>query len=138
MKQSSELNQLIDELIEVYKVQKTRRKQIMVKEVEDFQRFFYAITGLQINISKCNMLDCIILNPTKNQSTKIEVKQFTQFITEARTTKASQEAKRLGLVGDGHGDWYDRQGNLKAKTVKGELKMFSGQGSGEDEMGTRI
>ena len=45
MKQSSELNQLIDELIEVYKVQKTRRKQIMVKEVEDFQRFFYAITG---------------------------------------------------------------------------------------------
>ena len=45
MKQSSELNQLIDELIEVYKVQKTRQKQIMVKEVEDFQRFFYAITG---------------------------------------------------------------------------------------------
>ncbi len=45
MKQSSELNQLIDELIEVYNVQKTRRKQIMVKEVEDFQRFFYAITG---------------------------------------------------------------------------------------------
>lgn len=45
MKQSSELNQLIDELIEVYKTQKTRRKQIMVKEVEDFQRFFYAITG---------------------------------------------------------------------------------------------
>tara|TARA_B100000925_G_scaffold75148_1_gene52911 strand:+ start:918 stop:1121 length:204 start_codon:yes stop_codon:yes gene_type:complete len=39
------LNQLIDELIEVYNVQKTRRKQIMVKEVEDFQRFFYAITG---------------------------------------------------------------------------------------------
>ena len=45
MKQSSELNQLIDELIEVYNVQKTRRKQIMVKVVEDFQRFFYAITG---------------------------------------------------------------------------------------------
>ncbi len=45
MKQSSELNQLIDELIEVYKIKKTRRKQIMVKEVEDFQRFFYAITG---------------------------------------------------------------------------------------------
>lgn len=45
MKQSSELNQLIDEVIEVYKIQKTPRKQIMVKEVEDFQRFFYAITG---------------------------------------------------------------------------------------------
>tara|TARA_B100000614_G_scaffold84487_2_gene75946 strand:+ start:5006 stop:5209 length:204 start_codon:yes stop_codon:yes gene_type:complete len=39
------LNQLIDELIEVYKTQKSHRKQIMVKEVEDFQRFFYAITG---------------------------------------------------------------------------------------------
>tara|TARA_R100001510_G_C7514494_1_gene112682 strand:- start:71 stop:274 length:204 start_codon:yes stop_codon:yes gene_type:complete len=39
------LNQLIDELIEVYKTQKSCRKQIMVKEVEDFQRFFYAITG---------------------------------------------------------------------------------------------
>ena len=32
----------------------------------------------------------------------------------------------MGLVGDGHGDWYDKQGNLKAKTVAGELKMFSG------------
>ena len=64
------------------------------------------------------------------------MKQFTQFITEARTTKASQEAMRLGLVGDGHGDWYDRQGNLKAKTVKGELKMFSGGSGGDDEMGT--
>ena len=64
------------------------------------------------------------------------MKQFSQFITEARITKASQEAKRLGLVGDGHGDWYDRQGNLKAKTVKGELKMFSGGSGGDDEMGT--
>ena len=64
------------------------------------------------------------------------MKQFSQFITEARITKASQEAKRLGLVGDGHGDWYDRQGNLKAKTVKGELKMFSGGSGKDDEMGT--
>ena len=61
------------------------------------------------------------------------MKHFLTFITEARETKASQQAKRLGLVGDGHGDWYDRQGNLKAKTVKGELKMFGGRGSGDDE-----
>ena len=51
------------------------------------------------------------------------MKQFTQFITEARTTKASQEAMRLGLVGDGHGDWYDRQGNLKAKLQQGQYKQ---------------
>ncbi len=62
------------------------------------------------------------------------MKQFLTFITEARITKASSQAKRLGLVGDGHGDWYDRQGNLKAKTIAGELKMFSGrQASGDQE-----
>jgi len=60
------------------------------------------------------------------------VKQFLTFITEARTTKASQEAKRLGLVGDGHGDWYDRTGKLIAKTVAGELKMFGGSRKEDD------
>ena len=63
------------------------------------------------------------------------MKQFDQFITEARITRASTQAKRLGLVGDGHGDWYDRQGQLKAKTIRGELKMFDAKaaGKGEDE-----
>ena len=61
------------------------------------------------------------------------MKAYAQFIAEARTTKASSQAKRLGLVGDGHGDWYDKQGNLKAKTVSGELKMFSGRTGAEDE-----
>jgi len=68
------------------------------------------------------------------RSTKKSVKHFLTFITEARTTKASQQAKRLGLVGDGHGDWYDQQGNLKAKTVNGELKMFGGGSSSDDEI----
>ena len=40
----------------------------------------------------------------------------------------------MGLVGDGHGDWYDQQGNLKAKTVNGELKMFGGGRSSDDEI----
>jgi len=40
-------------------------------------------------------------------------------------------------VGDGHGDWYDRQGNLKAKTVSGELKMFSGREKSDDELANR-
>ena len=38
----------------------------------------------------------------------------------------------MGLVGDGHGDWYDKQGNLKAKTVGGELKMFTGRERQDD------
>jgi len=61
------------------------------------------------------------------------VKQFLTFITEARVTKASQQAKRLGLVGDGHGDWYDKQGSLKAKTIGGELKMFQGRQKAADD-----
>jgi len=40
-------------------------------------------------------------------------------------------------VGDGHGDWYDRQGNLKAKTVSGELKMFTGREKSDDELANR-
>ena len=61
------------------------------------------------------------------------MKQFDQFITEARITRASTQAKRLGLVGDGHGDWYDRQGQLKAKTVRGELKMFDAKAAAQSE-----
>lgn len=55
------------------------------------------------------------------------MKSFSQFITEAVETLASTEAKNRGLVGNGHGDWYDKQGNFVAKTVKGKLKFF-GQG----------
>ena len=65
------------------------------------------------------------------------MKAFQTFITEARTTKASQEAKRLGLVGDGHGDWYDRTGKLIAKTVAGDLKYFGAGGAKDDEGGSR-
>jgi hypothetical protein len=52
------------------------------------------------------------------------MKTFAQFIKEAVSTLASQEAKSRGLRGDGHGDWYDAQGNLVAKTVGGKLKFF--------------
>ena len=65
------------------------------------------------------------------------MKAFQTFITEARTTKASQEAKRLGLVGNGHGDWYDRTGKLIAKTVAGDLKYFGSGGAKKDEGGDR-
>ena len=57
------------------------------------------------------------------------MKSFARFIKEAVETLASTEAKARGLKGDGHGDWYDSQGNLVAKTVGGKLKYF-GQGGG--------
>ena len=60
------------------------------------------------------------------------MKQFEKFIAEARTTRASAQAKRMGLVGDGHGDWYDKQGTLKAKTVRGELKMYDARKAQKD------
>ena len=60
------------------------------------------------------------------------MKQFDKFISEARTTRASAQARRLGLVGDGHGDWYDKQGTLKAKTVRGELKMHDARQAQKD------
>ena len=49
------------------------------------------------------------------------MKNFKQFVTEAVETSASAQAKKMGLKGDGHGDYYDNQGNLKAKTVDGKL-----------------
>ena len=61
------------------------------------------------------------------------MKTFRQFIIEARETQASQMAKQRGLRGNGHGDWYDATGKLVAKTVGGELKIFSGRQSKDRE-----
>jgi len=54
------------------------------------------------------------------------MKSFSQFIIEV-ATQASEQAKKMGLKGDGHGDYYDRDGNLVAKTVNGRLKFFGKQ-----------
>jgi len=52
------------------------------------------------------------------------MKIFSKFIVEA--TIASQQAKRLGLVGDGHGGWYNRAtGEFEAKTVGSQLQYFN-------------
>ena len=52
------------------------------------------------------------------------MKLFSTFITEA--TVASQRAKKLALVGDGHGGWYNRAtGEFEAKTVNGALQFFN-------------
>lgn len=52
------------------------------------------------------------------------MKTYAQFLIESRETTASTEAKKLGLSGDGHGGWYDKNGEFVAKTVKGVLKFY--------------
>ena len=51
------------------------------------------------------------------------MKQFFNFFAEAKTSQASIQAERRGWTGDGHGSWYDREGNLVAKTERGQLKL---------------
>ena len=61
------------------------------------------------------------------------MKGFGDFFAEARTSQASEKAKKLGLKGDGHGGWYDRSGEFVAKTEKGDLKFYTkGQRPGKD------
>lgn len=55
------------------------------------------------------------------------MKSFSQFIIEARSTLASQQATQMGLQSSGHGDYYDQEGKLVAKTVGGRLQFFKGR-----------
>tara|TARA_Y100001937_G_scaffold61831_1_gene84762 strand:- start:1680 stop:2873 length:1194 start_codon:yes stop_codon:yes gene_type:complete len=50
------------------------------------------------------------------------MKSFLQFISEST---AVQQAKRMGLVGDGHGGWYSKDGEFVAKTERGQLKFYN-------------
>ena len=49
------------------------------------------------------------------------MKSFFNFLSEARVSKAAEKAKKLGLTSDGSGGWVDREGNVKFRTVGGEL-----------------
>ena len=51
------------------------------------------------------------------------MKSFFKFLSEAST--AVQQAQRMGLKGDGHGGWYDKDGEFVAKTEKGTLKFYN-------------
>jgi len=53
------------------------------------------------------------------------MKSFSRFLTEARDSQAVMQAKRLGLTADGHGGWYNAQGEFTAKTVGGKLKFYN-------------
>jgi hypothetical protein len=53
------------------------------------------------------------------------MKSFSRFLSEARESQAVMQAKRLGLTGDGHGGWYDKNGEFTAKTEGGKLKFYN-------------
>jgi hypothetical protein len=61
------------------------------------------------------------------------MKKFSQFLSEAGEMTVSAQARKMGLKGDGHGGWYDQQGNFKAKTIEGKLKVFSGREAKAEE-----
>ena len=53
------------------------------------------------------------------------MKSFFSFLSEARTSQAAEMAARQNLTGDGHGNWFDKDGNRVAVTKKGKLEMLS-------------
>lgn len=61
------------------------------------------------------------------------MKSFFSFLTEARESQASQQAKKLGFVSGGHGDWFNRSGKLVARTEQGKLKFLDGRQPGTEE-----
>lgn len=62
------------------------------------------------------------------------MKKFSLFLKEASLSQASVKAKQMGLKPDGHGGWYNPQGEFVAKTIGGELKFYTkGQKVGEKD-----
>ncbi len=61
------------------------------------------------------------------------MKNLLQFLTEAGTSRASEQAKKLNLKSDGHGSWFDSRGKLVAVTEKGRLKFTNKRQSAKDE-----
>tara|TARA_R100001443_G_scaffold28884_9_gene42146 strand:+ start:270 stop:1535 length:1266 start_codon:yes stop_codon:yes gene_type:complete len=52
------------------------------------------------------------------------MKSFLHFLTEAKASVAADQAARQNLQGDGHGNWFDKDGNRVAVTKKGKLEML--------------
>ena len=66
------------------------------------------------------------------------MKNLLQFLTEARTSRASEQAQKLNLKSDGHGSWFDSRGKLVAVTEKGKLKFTSKKTPARDESPAQI
>ena len=62
------------------------------------------------------------------------MKSFFQFLTEVES-KASAQARKLGLKSDGHGGWIDRRGDFVAKTEGDRLKFVSKREKAAEEPG---
>ena len=64
------------------------------------------------------------------------MKSFLNFFSEARVTRAAQEAKKRALTyKDGY--WVDRSGKRVARTEGGELKMLSAREAAQEEEPTQ-
>ena len=64
------------------------------------------------------------------------MKSFLNFFSEARVTRAAQEAKKKGLTyQDGY--WVDRSGKRVARTENGELKILSAREAAQEEEPTQ-
>ncbi len=61
------------------------------------------------------------------------MKSFFNFLNEARTSTVSDQAQRKGLTGDGHGNWYDKEGARVAVTSKGTLQMLTKKEPSQEE-----
>jgi hypothetical protein len=53
------------------------------------------------------------------------MKSFLGFLAEVSKSQAALQAERMQLTNDGHGNWYDKKGNLVARTVAGRLEMLT-------------
>ena len=61
------------------------------------------------------------------------MKSLFQFLSEAGTSQASVQARKLNLKSDGHGSWFDSRGNLAATTEKGKLVFTNKKKKAEDQ-----
>ena len=66
------------------------------------------------------------------------MKNLFQFLTEAGSSQASVQAKKLNLKSDGHGSWCDSRGKLVAVTDKGKLKFTNKKKSAADESPAQV
>ena len=56
------------------------------------------------------------------------MKNLFQFLAEAGTSRAAEQASKLNLKSDGHGGWLDSRGNFVAKTEGGRLVFTKKKG----------
>ena len=66
------------------------------------------------------------------------MKNLFQFLSEAKETQASTQAKKLNLKSDGHGSWFDSRGKMVAVTDKGRLKFTKKKPLARDESPAQV